>query len=63
VPDFAIVAGNPAGLIRYRFSPETIARLLQSRFWEQDPATLQCTLAEWDIDRRDEARRTLRAAA
>jgi virginiamycin A acetyltransferase len=63
VPDFAIMAGNPAALIRYRFPPETIAPLLESRFWEQDPPTLQRTLGELDLDPRAEAHEGLRAAA
>lgn len=33
VPPYAVVAGNPARLIRYRFPPETIARLLASTWW------------------------------
>jgi virginiamycin A acetyltransferase len=63
VPDFAIVAGNPAALIRYRFPPQTISQLLHSRFWEQDPPTLQRTLDDLDVLTREEARRTRRAAA
>lgn len=34
VDDFAIVGGNPARLIRYRFEPGTIERILASRWWE-----------------------------
>lgn len=34
VEDFSIVGGNPARLIRYRFSTETIAAILASRWWE-----------------------------
>lgn len=34
VEDFAIVGGNPARLIRYRFEPDTIRRILASRWWE-----------------------------
>ena len=34
VPDYAIVAGNPARRIRDRFPPDVIARLQQSRWWE-----------------------------
>lgn len=34
VPDFAIVAGNPAKLIRYRFDEATRAAILASRWWE-----------------------------
>lgn len=34
VPPYAIVAGNPAQIKRFRFSEEVIARLLASRWWE-----------------------------
>lgn len=34
VPPYAIVAGMPAKLIRYRFPEEDISRLLESRWWE-----------------------------
>ena len=33
VPPYAIVAGNPAKLIRYRFDDETINKLLKSEWW------------------------------
>jgi acetyltransferase-like isoleucine patch superfamily enzyme len=33
VPPYAIVAGNPAQVIRYRFDEETIQKLLQIRWW------------------------------
>lgn len=36
VPDYAIVGGVPAKLIRYRFSEEQIARLDEIRWWEKD---------------------------
>lgn len=36
VPDYAIFAGSPARLIRYRFDTDTIAHLLASRWWESD---------------------------
>jgi virginiamycin A acetyltransferase len=35
VPDFAVVAGNPAKILRFRFSPETMRRVLQSKWWER----------------------------
>jgi virginiamycin A acetyltransferase len=35
VPDYAVVGGNPAKLIRDRFDPKTKAALLSSRWWEQ----------------------------
>jgi acetyltransferase-like isoleucine patch superfamily enzyme len=34
VPPYAIVGGNPAKLIRYRFSDEQIAALLEIRWWD-----------------------------
>ncbi len=35
VPPYAIVAGNPATVVRYRFDPETIARLLRTAWWDR----------------------------
>lgn len=35
VPDFAIVAGNPARLLRYRFPEETCRIIRMSRWWER----------------------------
>ncbi len=34
VPPYAVVAGNPAKIIRYRFSTEIVARLLSVRWWD-----------------------------
>ena len=34
VPPYAIVAGNPAKVLRYRFQPDLIAALLETRWWE-----------------------------
>jgi virginiamycin A acetyltransferase len=39
VPPYAIVGGNPAALLRYRFDPVVIERLEKLRWWD------------WDIDR------------
>ena len=39
VPDYAIVAGNPARIVRMRFDAETIAALRDIAWWE------------WEIDR------------
>ncbi|MDR5830987.1 CatB-related O-acetyltransferase [Caballeronia sp. LP006] len=40
VPAYAIVVGNPQRVLRHRFEPDVIARLLDSRWWEHDPETL-----------------------
>jgi virginiamycin A acetyltransferase len=34
VPPYAIVGGVPATIIKYRFTPETIARLIHVAWWE-----------------------------
>ena len=34
VPDYAIVAGNPAKLIRYRFDEQTIKELQSLKWWD-----------------------------
>lgn len=36
VPPYAIVVGNPAKIIRYRFDENTIARLLSTSWWDRD---------------------------
>jgi len=36
VPPYAIVGGNPAKIIRYRFSDDIITRLLKTKWWEWD---------------------------
>ena len=33
VPPYAIVGGNPAKIIRYRFDPQTIKKLLSIAWW------------------------------
>ncbi len=34
IPDYAIVAGNPARVVRMRFSPQDISRLLKLAWWD-----------------------------
>lgn len=41
VPAYAIVAGNPARIIRMRFDEATIAAIEQTRWWEMDIAGLR----------------------
>lgn len=36
VPPFAVVAGNPSQIIRYRFKEETIRKIVQSGWWDRD---------------------------
>ena len=46
VPPYAIVAGVPAKVLRYRFQPEVIASLLAVRWWDWDDDEIK---AEADI--------------
>lgn len=41
VPAYAIVAGSPARIIRYRHPPELATRLIESRWWEIAPEALK----------------------
>lgn len=53
VPDYAIVAGNPARVIRYRFDPEVIERLNRIAWWDwpvQRIASKVPALVSDDID-------------
>lgn len=34
VPPYAVVAGNPGRVVKSRFEPDTVAALLDSRWWE-----------------------------
>lgn len=43
VPPFAVVGGNPASIIRYRFSQEIIKTLLELKWWNYGPEILNNT--------------------
>jgi len=47
VPPFAIVGGNPAKLIRYRFSPKTVEKVMKSAWWEKDIKELKANNQEF----------------
>lgn len=36
IPPYAVVLGNPARVVKYRFPKDLIATLLEERWWEQD---------------------------
>jgi carbonic anhydrase/acetyltransferase-like protein (isoleucine patch superfamily) len=40
VEPYSLVGGNPAKLIRYRFTREQIDKLLQIRWWDWDDAKI-----------------------
>jgi len=41
VPPYAIVAGSPAKILRYRFEPDVIERLLKISWWDWDEARIK----------------------
>lgn len=45
VPPYAVVVGNPGRVVRYRFSPETIAQLLEERWWDSGLEGLRSSVA------------------
>ena len=50
VPDYAVVGGNPARLIRYRFEAADIAAAQATRWWRRRPSRLresQCMSDTW----------------
>lgn len=42
IPPYAIAGGNPAKVIRYRFAPEIINRLLLIRWWNYPLDKIEC---------------------
>jgi len=40
IPPYAIVAGNPGSIIKYRFDQETIGFLLEARWWDWPKAKI-----------------------
>jgi virginiamycin A acetyltransferase len=46
IVDYAIVAGNPARVIRMRFSPETIAALNRIAWWDWPPERIEAHLPD-----------------
>jgi virginiamycin A acetyltransferase len=44
VPPYAIVAGNPAKVVRLRFQEAEIASLLAARWWDAPPETVRALL-------------------
>lgn len=44
VPPYAVVAGNPARLVKRRFDEETVSKLLEIKWWEWDNARIEQAL-------------------
>ncbi|WP_018476550.1 CatB-related O-acetyltransferase [Pontibacter roseus] len=44
VPDYAIVAGNPAQVVKMRFAPDKVEKLLQIAWWDWAPEKISRNL-------------------
>ena len=49
VPPYAVLLGNPARVVKYRFSDEIIARLLEEKWWEKDLSELAERIGEFQM--------------
>jgi len=50
VPPFAIVAGSPARIIRYRFDQNKINEILKSKWWELELEDAKEVIKKLDIN-------------
>lgn len=44
VPPYAVVVGNPARIVKYRFPPEIIERLVAGKWWDLDEGVIRTKL-------------------
>jgi serine acetyltransferase len=47
VPPYAVVVGNPARIVRFRFSNETIEKLQASKWWEKSLDEIKPIITEY----------------
>jgi len=57
VPPYAIVAGNPARIVKYRFDEQTIRDLLEIKWWNLPDEFIRTRLAPVERDIREVIRR------
>ncbi|CAA2144716.1 2,3,4,5-tetrahydropyridine-2,6-dicarboxylate N-acetyltransferase [Methylobacterium bullatum] len=62
VPPYAIVAGNPARVIRHRFDPEHVVALLETAWWDLPPEAVHALVPLLQSDRIDDLIAAARAA-
>jgi virginiamycin A acetyltransferase len=49
IPPYAVAVGNPARVVRYRFSEDVIDSLLRSEWWEKDPHELKSVAGQFQV--------------
>lgn len=62
VPPYAVVAGNPARIVKYRFAFATIQQLLALKWWQYDPGQLTTVRGDDAIDQFMAKLQALKAA-
>ncbi|HEX8416856.1 MAG TPA: CatB-related O-acetyltransferase [Methylobacterium sp.] len=66
VPDYAVVAGNPARIVRHRFAPGIVEGLVETAWWELEPGPVSRLVPLLQADRPEaliDAVRAIRAGA
>jgi len=63
VPPYAVVAGNPAQVLRIRFDPATVAALVESAWWELPRAEVERLIPLLQSTRVEKLLAALRATA
>lgn len=53
VPDYAVIAGTPAKIIKYRFNDLTIQQLLELRWWNLPDSAIKANIKEFSINAED----------
>lgn len=53
VPPYAVVGGVPAKVIKYRFSEDVIARLLEINWWDKEEAELRNHIELFQVEQLD----------
>jgi len=61
VPPFAIVGGNPAKVIRFRFTDDIIQALIESAWWDLPRETVAALIPLLQSDRLDDFIHSVRA--
>lgn len=56
VPDYAIVVGTPARVIKYRFEPEVIEELIKIQWWDFPFDVIKCN---WELFSRNQDSKTI----
>ena len=54
IPPYAIVLGNPARVVRFRFSPEIIKQLLEEKWWDKEIDEIKKNIDDFIIPLEDE---------